>query len=147
MADLLAQASGDRHFTDADAMYNRFMQVTVWSRKVLELRARLAGTTLSDQDKDPDKKAENIVVTKAKEAVQKYKERKEQQAVRQQLLDKPIGATHVAPPPRSGTAAVAVHPKAAPVVKSGKLPVNTMKLPKLKAEPWLENLLDSSRFF
>jgi len=137
--EALAAASGEKHLSDPETLFKRFVQVTHWSRKVLEAQQRLGPSSASGSEQAPQG---FLVVRKVKQYIQQYRAARELEDMRQQIMDRPVGTALA--PPRAATKDRTVQP-AAPPPQPAQAPVP--KLPKLQAEPWLEELLEGSRFF
>merc|ERR1719401_2523170 len=114
------------------------MQVAHWSGVILETRKRLGGgSRIDDLVQQGPPPEGNILVRNAKLAHQKYKRQKEIRALRQQILDIPVGSSL---PPKAVT-------KGQPVQPPTQQRKPHVKLEKLNVEPWLEEFLDSSRLY
>lgn len=134
---LSAPPRGDRK--NPVELYRRFVQVSVWSKQVLDARRR---ATEDEFAADREAWAGRAAMLKsAYETVTKpYKAILKQRAVRERQLDRRIEApTHHS---RKGAAA-----SVPATVDGSTVPLAKSMVPALRIEPWLEEILDGSRLY
>jgi len=118
-------------------MYRRFMQVSVWASSVLAVRKRLTNDTFQTDQEELARQAGLVAKLQSAGAYVKwrYKKMREFREHQREVLDQKVLARAIEPPKRFKTA-----PKAQPGKKRGEVPV-------LNVEPWLEEVIQGSRFF
>lgn len=138
---------GARSRRDPERMYRRFMQITHWSKKVMDIRNQLEaaeGERTEAQRRTEGKTVAQRMVDNVATRIQHVREAR---ANRKDLLDRPMGSVTADPsaPPQAATTAAVVQPGAAARTGPYDHKTQRMKLPKLNAEPWLEELMETSR--
>jgi hypothetical protein len=141
----VALMSGARQRGDAERMYRRFIQISVWARKVMSVRSQLEAAEGETEEMHRRTERENLLLTYTRKVQKRIKDARDARQNRKLLLDRPMGATVAAP--EAMTRSAAVQPGGAaragqPGMSHAKV---KMKLPKLQAEPWLEELMETSR--
>lgn len=118
-------------------MFRRFMQVSVWANAVLSVRRRLSG---EDYDQTEELARSRGLGARVKNAYNymnwRYKKLQDYREQQQHLMDQKIEAKPIEPPKRVKVVAAKVQP--------GR---RNKDIPVLHVEPWLEEMLDGSRFF
>jgi len=123
-------------------LYRKYQQVTVWAGAVLDARKKLEGDVIESSKDTTDHAAEGLTWVMAKErAIKKkyeaYWDKKDKVAAN---LDRQVAAVAV-PPAGSQVKAATVEAKPQPGSKD-----YMGKIPAIRVEPWLEDILDGSRF-
>lgn len=123
-------------------LYRKYQQVTVWAGAVLDARKKLEGDVADANKITIDPAAEGLTWVMAKERAIKrridaYYEKKEKRVMN---LDRQVAAVTV-PPSGSQVAKATVEAKPQPGSKD-----YMGKIPAIRVEPWLEDILDGSRF-
>lgn len=152
------EASQDLHMRDPEELFKRFLQVSVWAHRVQQARGSLGpGWTPGIEAPAAKVAAQAAMIGRNKQAtrtpvmrafgqlVRKYEAAREMHHLRQMILDNPLGEdlaldTSGRKVAASSSAASSSGPPKAP--QAAQLP---MKLPQLKAQPWLSDILDGSR--
>jgi hypothetical protein len=126
-------------------LYQKFLQVSVWAGKVIDARSKLVGEeTRAMGFADPTKEGYGKVKAYFLNLKYQYQIWKEKREQRLSNLDKEVSLTTMPVRPVQGTGRKAKERK--PEAENVSLLASEDKLPVLKMEPWLEDILDGSRF-
>merc|ERR1740123_1839351 len=145
---------------DPQKLFKRFNQVLAWSQATLEtaeeerlLRRQRKQKARSREPKREEATAQSRIKDLAEmgkagvvDAAATYQDWKQQRKARREKMDRAVGAAPPPPPVRTAKAVLAQAKKESAKVKD-EMPEVPIKWPKLKVEPWLEDLIDSSKFF
>merc|ERR1719240_636676 len=122
-------------------MYHKYKQVDKWVKGVLKVRKQRINEDIGYDDKD----GFTMIKSTVQGYMKSYEKWKEERKAREVMMDKQVKALHVA---HAHTGAKTAEQKLQPGQQQmpGQPKVVFGGLPALKVEPWLEEIMEGSRF-